>query len=39
MVENSAKMGEVMLDKLNSIKSRLIKDVRGKGLFGSIEIV
>ena len=34
MVENSAKMGEILLDTLNSsIKSTMITDIRGKGLF------
>lgn len=32
-------MGEIMQDKLSSIKSPLIKDIRGRGLFRSIEVV
>mmetsp|Transcript_17286 Transcript_17286/g.12345 ORF Transcript_17286/g.12345 Transcript_17286/m.12345 type:complete len:163 (+) Transcript_17286:784-1272(+) len=38
MVENSARMGEILMDKLLSIKNPLVKDVRGKGLFFSIEL-
>jgi acetylornithine/succinyldiaminopimelate/putrescine aminotransferase len=38
MIENSLKMGEIMNDKLNSIKSSLIKETRGRGLFRSIEL-
>eukprot|EP00350_Pseudokeronopsis_sp_OXSARD2_P002271 CAMPEP_0170561742 /NCGR_PEP_ID=MMETSP0211-20121228/56734_1 /TAXON_ID=311385 /ORGANISM="Pseudokeronopsis sp., Strain OXSARD2" /LENGTH=125 /DNA_ID=CAMNT_0010877715 /DNA_START=644 /DNA_END=1021 /DNA_ORIENTATION=+ len=38
LVENSAKMGEILLDKLSAIKSPLIKDVRGQGLFLAIEM-
>jgi len=38
MIENAAKMGEILFDKLSSIKSPLIKEVRGKGLFLSIEL-
>jgi len=33
MVENSAKMGEIMADRFNAIKSPLIKEVRSIGLF------
>lgn len=39
MVENSAKMGEYLSKKLNTIKSRWIKEVRGKGLFIGVELV
>jgi ornithine--oxo-acid transaminase len=38
MIENSFKMGEIFQDELSKIKSPLIKEVRGKGLFRSIEI-
>lgn len=39
MVENSNKMGEIFQDELSKLKSKLIKEVRGRGLFRSIEIV
>jgi ornithine--oxo-acid transaminase len=38
MVENSAKMGAYLLSKTKKLKSPLIKDVRGRGLFQGIEI-
>ena len=38
MVENSKKMGDLLLGELQSIKSGLIKEVRGRGLFISIEL-
>lgn len=39
LVENCAQMGELLLEKLNELKSRhsLIKEVRGKGLMIAIE--
>jgi ornithine--oxo-acid transaminase len=33
MIENAVKMGDIFHDKLSKLKSRLIKDVRGRGLF------
>ena len=36
--ERSAEMGTYLLDKLHTLKSPLIKDLRGKGLFVGIEI-
>lgn len=38
MVENAKKLGEILADKLTAIKSPLVKDVRGQGLFWAIEI-
>ncbi len=38
MVENSAFQGKYFLDKLKTIKSRYIKDIRGKGLLIGIEL-
>ncbi|MBA7680384.1 Ornithine aminotransferase [subsurface metagenome] len=38
MVENSAEQGEYFLGKLESLRSRHIKDVRGKGLLLGIEL-
>ncbi len=38
MVENSALQGKYFLDKLKTIKSRYIKDIRGKGLLIGIEL-
>ena len=38
MVENSAKMGAYLMDKLRTIQSPHIKDVRGKGLFIGVEL-
>lgn len=38
MIDNSAEMGEYFLDRLHSIKSRHIKDVRGRGLLIGIEL-
>lgn len=39
LIENSAKMGHLLLDKLNALKEKheLIGDVRGKGLMIAIE--
>ncbi len=36
--ENSAKLGEYFIEKLKSIKSKHIKEVRGKGLFIGVEL-
>jgi len=38
MVENSAKMGALLLAELRKIKSPLIKEVRGRGLMIAIEV-
>lgn len=38
LVENSAKLGDYLLKKLQHINSPLIKEVRGRGLFIGIEI-
>lgn len=38
LVERSAEMGAYLLEKLHSIRSPLIKSLRGKGLFIGIEI-
>jgi len=38
LIERSAEMGEHLLDRLRTIKSPLIKDVRGKGLFVGLEV-
>ena len=38
MIENSAKMGAYLLEQLRAIKSRYIKEVRGKGLFIGVEL-
>ncbi len=38
MIENSAKMGAYLLEKLQQIKSPHIKEVRGKGLFIGVEL-
>lgn len=38
MVENSAEQGEYFLGKLESLRSRHIKEVRGKGLLLGIEL-
>ena len=38
LIENSFKMGEYFRDKLNGIKSRHVKEVRGKGLFIGVEL-
>jgi ornithine--oxo-acid transaminase len=39
MSENSAMMGDIFRQELGKIKSPLIKEVRGKGLFNAIEII
>lgn len=38
LIENSTKQGKYFLEKLKTIKSRHIKDVRGKGLLIGIEL-
>ena len=38
MVENSAAMGEYFLEGLRSIRSNIIKDVRGRGLMLAVEL-
>jgi len=38
LIENSAEQGEYFLEKLKTIKSRHIKEVRGKGLLIGIEL-
>ena len=38
MAENAKKMGEIFRNKLKSIHTRFIKEVRGKGLMNAIEI-
>ncbi len=39
MIENSAQMGEYFLKKLKTIKSKYIKEVRGKGLMIGVELL
>ena len=38
LIDNSFKMGEYFRDKLREIKSRHIKEIRGKGLFIGVEL-
>lgn len=38
MVENAAEQGSYFLDKLKTIKSKHIKEVRGKGLLIGVEL-
>jgi ornithine--oxo-acid transaminase len=38
LIENSAKMGAYFKEKLSQIKSKHIKEVRGKGLFIGVEL-
>lgn len=38
LAENSAKLGHYMLQQLHTIKSPIIKEIRGKGLFIGVEI-
>ena len=37
MIENSRDMGEYLLSKIQTLKSPMIKEVRGRGLFQGIE--
>jgi ornithine--oxo-acid transaminase len=40
MVENSLKMGQVLSDEIRThVKSRLLKEERGRGLFRAVEVV
>ncbi len=39
MVENSKKMGDYLLKQLKTIKSKWIKEIRGKGLFIGVELI
>jgi ornithine--oxo-acid transaminase len=38
LIENSSEMGKYFVDKLKTIKSKHIKEVRGKGLFIGVEL-
>jgi ornithine--oxo-acid transaminase len=38
MIENALKMGDVLGDELSKIKSPLIIDQRGRGLFRAVEV-
>lgn len=38
LAERSAELGQYFIDKLRRIKSTLVKDIRGKGLFVGVEI-
>ena len=38
MVENSARLGQYFLDKLRTIDSRHIKEIRGRGLWIGLEL-
>jgi len=38
MVENSAKMGAILLSELKKINSPVMKEIRGRGLFLGLEI-
>jgi ornithine--oxo-acid transaminase len=38
MIENAAKMGDYLMDKLRAMKSPYIKEVRGKGLLIGVEL-
>jgi ornithine--oxo-acid transaminase len=38
MVENSAQLGPYFIDRLRQIKSRHVKEVRGRGLWIGIEL-
>lgn len=39
MPENALHMGEILGDELSKIKSPMIKDTRGRGLFRAVEVV
>lgn len=38
LAENSATLGDIMLQRLRAMKNPMIKDIRGKGLFIGLEI-
>jgi ornithine--oxo-acid transaminase len=38
MPENALKMGDILRDELSKIKSSIISDQRGRGLFRAIEV-
>ncbi|TCL72717.1 ornithine--oxo-acid transaminase [Rhizobium sp. BK251] len=38
MIENAATMGEYFMDGLRSIRSNIVKDVRGRGLMMAVEL-
>jgi ornithine--oxo-acid transaminase len=38
MIENSARMGDYFLEGLRSIRSNIVKDVRGRGLMTAVEL-
>ena len=38
LVENSARLGEYFIGKLKALKSKYIKEVRGKGLWIGVEL-
>ncbi len=38
MIENSARMGDYFLDNLRSIKSPVVSEIRGRGLFIGVEL-
>jgi len=39
MIENAEKMGDYFLEGLRSIRSNIVKDVRGRGLMMAVELV
>ena len=39
MIDNAAAMGRYFIEKLQSVRSRLIKEVRGRGLLIGVELV
>lgn len=39
MVENALTMGDILEDELSKIKSPLLRETRGRGLFRAIELV
>ena len=38
MIENAARMGEYLLDALHSLKSPIVKEIRGRGLMVAVEL-
>lgn len=38
MIENSKRMGDLFMSELKKIRSPLIKEVRGRGLFIGVEV-